>query len=67
MKEVMCFVHVLKLQKGKPFGFTEIIQARFANVIFALVCGKRHDHDEEAFLKILHAADILIGTENHRG
>lgn len=58
MREVTCFADILRQQKGEPFDFKNSIQASVANVVFAIVCGKRHDYNDESYVKFLRAADI---------
>lgn len=58
MREVVCFVDVLKQQNGEPFDFKESIQTSVANVVFAMVCGKRHDYNDERFRRFLHVSDV---------
>ena len=45
--EVECFINVLMEQDGRPFDFRKYIHAIVANVIFSIVCGKRHEYDDE--------------------
>ena len=57
LKEVESFIAVLKEESGKPIDFRKYINASVANVIFSIVCGKRHDYDDE------HFQQLLIDTE----
>lgn len=58
LKEVECFITVLKKQKGNPFNVHETIQGSMANIIFAIVCGKRHEYEDEFFVKFLRDSDL---------
>ena len=57
---------------GQATDFHKYIQASVANVIFSIVCGKRHDYDDEHFQQLLTDTDenakhflkisVLLGT-----
>ena len=52
-KEVECFINLLKKENGQATDFRKYIHASAANVIFSIVCGKRHDYDDEQFQQLL--------------
>ena len=56
--EVKCFIDVLKELNGQPFDIKDFINGAVANIIFAIVCGKRHDYDDPVFKRLLYNADI---------
>ena len=58
LNEVECFINVLKKQDGQPTDFRKYIHASVANVIFSIVCGKRHDYDDEHFQQFLTDTEI---------
>lgn len=60
LKEVNCFADVLQNQNGKPFDVRETIQAGTANVIFSLVCGKRHEYEDRYYQELLNNANIVV-------
>ena len=57
LKEVECFINLLKKEVGQATDFHKYIQASVANVIFSIVCGKRHDYDDEHFQQLLTDTD----------
>ena len=59
LNEVECFISLLKKVGGHPTDFHKYIHASVANVIFSIVCGKRHDYDDEQFQQ------LLIDTEEN--
>ena len=60
LKEVDCFINVLKEEGGRPIDFRKYIHASVANVIFSIVCGKRHDYDDEHFQQLLIDTEITV-------
>ena len=58
LKEVECFINVLKTEGGRAIDFRKYINASVANVIFSIICGKRHDFDDKQFQKRLHETEI---------
>ena len=59
LKEVDCFIKVLKAEGGRPTDFRNYIHASVANVIFAIICGKRHEYDDVQFQQLLHDTEII--------
>ena len=57
LKEVTSFIDVLRNTNGQPFDVKETIHASMANIIFSLVCGRRHDYKDPVFQKILKSMD----------
>ena len=57
LKEVTSFIAVLRDTNGQPFDMKETIHASMANIIFSLVCGRRHDYKDPVFQKILKSMD----------
>ena len=60
LKEVNCFINVLKTEGGRPTDFSKCIHAGIANVTFSIVCGKRHDYFDEQFQQFLHEIEISV-------
>ena len=60
LQEVECFIDVLMEQDGRPFDFGKYIHASVANVIYSIVCGKRHEYDDEQLQKLLLDLEIMI-------
>lgn len=58
LKEVYCFIDVLKATGGRPTDIRKYIHASVANVIFSILCGKRYDYDDEQFQQLLHENEI---------
>ena len=58
LKEVEYFVSVLEAQEGKSFNMKEAIQASIANIIFAIVSGKRFEYEDEFYKNFLHVAEL---------
>ena len=59
LKEVDCFINVLKTGCGRPTDLRKYIHASVANVTFSIVCGKRHDYDDEEFQQLVREAEIF--------
>ena len=57
LKEAECFIYVLQEKRGNPFDIKETIQASVSNVIFKIICGKRHQYDDEMYLRYLRNQD----------
>ena len=49
LKEVECFINVLKEKDGRPTDIKKYIHACVANVISSIVCGQRHGFDDIQF------------------
>ena len=60
LKEVDCFINVLKAEGGGSIDFRKYLQASVANVTFSIVCGKRHSYDDEKFQQLLHETEIVV-------
>ena len=60
LKEVECFINLLKKKDGQATDFRKYIYASVANVIFSIVCGKRHDYDDEQFQQLLTDTEETI-------
>ena len=58
LKEVECFINLLKKENGQATDFRKYIHASVANVIFSIVCGKRHDYDDEQFQQLLTDTEV---------
>ena len=56
--EVECFIDVLKKEDERPVDFRKYIHASVANVVFSIVCGKRHDYDDKQFQQLLNDSEI---------
>ena len=55
--EVNSFIREIREQNGKPYDMRETIHASMANIIFSIVCGRRHDYKDPVFLQILSEID----------
>ena len=53
LPELAGFIDYLREQNGKPFHMKETINISMANIVFSLVCGRRHDYNDQVFMKIL--------------
>ena len=58
MEEVRCFVDVVKAKKNTAFDIRHSIHASVANIIFAVIIGKRHDYDDELYQSLLDDLDF---------
>ena len=58
MDEVRCFVDAVKAKKNTAFDIRHSIHASVANIIFALICGKRHEYDDEFYQSLLDDLDF---------
>lgn len=58
IKEVRCFTDILNLQNGQPCDIKEFVNGAVANIIFAIVSGKRHEYDDPVFRRLLLNADV---------
>ena len=58
LTEAECFIDVLKAKEGKPFDMKEVIVASIANIVFAIVSGKRYEYDDEFYQHFLHVAEM---------
>ena len=57
IKEVECFVKVLKEQDGKPYDFKECIHASVFNVLCSMLIAKRFEYDDKVYQHMLHMLD----------
>ena len=58
MEEVRCFVDVVKAQKNTAFDIRHSIHASVANIIFAVISGKRHEYDDGFYQSLLDDTDF---------
>ena len=58
LKEVRCFVDVIEAKTDEPFDIKKSIHASIANIIFAIVSGKRHEYDDEFYQKLLTDSEL---------
>lgn len=58
LREVECFVKVLKTQEGKLYDFKECIHASVFDVLCAILCGKRFEYDDELYQHLLHIMEV---------
>ena len=58
MEEVKCFVDVVKAKRNTAFDIRHLIHASTANIIIALISGKRHDHEDELYQSLLDDLDF---------
>lgn len=59
LEEVKCFIEVLHDNGDQPLDLKDLIHASVANIIFAIVFGKRHDYDDDEFLGLLHDTELI--------
>ena len=57
-KEVQYFVNILEAQNGNPFDLTQPLHAAVENVLFVVLCNKRHDYDSEFYQERLKNAEL---------
>ena len=53
LTEVRSFIEYLRSTNGQPCDFKEAVRTSMANVVFSIVCGKRHEYTDSVFRKIL--------------
>ena len=58
LEEVRCFTEVAKAKQNAAFNLRDSIHASVANIIFSIICGKRHELDDEDYLSLLEGIDI---------
>lgn len=58
LEEVKCFIEVLHDNGDQPLDLKDLIHASVANIIFAIVIGKRHDYDDAEYKRLLHDSEL---------
>ena len=54
LREVECFVNVLKMQDGKPYDFKDCIHASVFDVLCSILTGKRFEYNDKLYQHMLH-------------
>ena len=57
LREVKCFVNVLKMQDGKPYDFKDCIHASVFDVLCSILTGKRFEYNDKLYQRMLHLTD----------
>ena len=58
LDEVKYFVDAVKAKKNTAFDIRHSLHASVANIIFALISGNRHDHEDKFYQSILDETDF---------
>ena len=60
LTEVSSFIEYLRFTNGQPCDIIETVQTSMANVVFSIVCGKRHEYTDTVFRTILRNINYTV-------